>query len=125
MNPDQWMWVNALGLAPFDPARNVPRDVGLGGPSTEYLATAPMFGGIVNYPTIWWDEAGNPVLLDGDAAWSMAHDYQQATGQRFPKFHNINTAEWAAKSRSAQGGATRNALAGSYPLIQRNALGGQ
>lgn len=104
-------FVNALGLHPYDPALNKPQDVGLGGTSTEYLNTGSMYGGVTNYPQIWWDEQGNPILLTPEQAWLMSKDYQDATGVRFPQFDNVKVAEWAAKSRSAQGGAEKNALA--------------
>jgi len=108
-------------LMPFDPAVNKPKDVGLGGPSTEYLATDlhPQ-GGTFNYPSIWWDASGNPVLLEGDAAYDQALQYEQTTGQRFPFYpqdtlENLKTgnshAVDAAKMRSKNGGASYSTLA--------------
>lgn len=110
MDQARRLLINALGLAPYDPKVNKPQDIGLGGPSTEYLNTGPMFGGVVNYPQIWWGKDGKPVLLDPKAAWMFSKDYQEATGERFPAYDNIRVAEWAAKSRSAQGGAEKQKL---------------
>lgn len=99
-------------LHPFDPATNQPRDIGLGGPSTEYLGTATdAYGQPYNFPTIWWDDQGNPHLLDQSNALAFMDEYEALTGKYAPRFDSMGAAEWAAKNRSAQGGATDNALA--------------
>ena len=93
------------GMVPFDPRQHKARDIGLGGPSTEYLATEyDPTGKVMNYPQIWWDKAGNPRLLDPDAAYDMAQRYEQTTGESFPRFPSISAAEFAAENRSALGG---------------------
>lgn len=99
-------------VRPFDPAKDSPRDVGLGGPSTEYLITeqAPD-GSFWNIPSIWWDRDGAPILLDADAAMQMAVDYEARTGHKFPRFSSPGAGAFSAMNRSAMGGATDNALA--------------
>ena len=104
-----------FGLSPYDPAVNTPRDIGLGGPSTEYLATEydPQ-GQVMNYPTIWWDKQGNPTLLDPDAAYNQALAYEQNALKYFPRFPNIGAAEFAAENRSAMGGGDVGSLATTF-----------
>lgn len=103
------------GLKPFDPATDVPQDVGLGGPSTEYLAGSQDPGGNeFNYPQIWW-MGGQPVMLDPDAAYNQALQYEQATGQMFPRYTNAGAADFAAQNRSALGGAETSPLATLFP----------
>lgn len=108
-------------LIPFDPRIHTPKDVGFGGPSTEYLATDmhPQ-GGAFNYPSIWWDADGNPVLLEGDQAYEQALNYERTTGQRFPYYpHDTEGLLRAGKSdavksavhRSKTGGASHGLLA--------------
>ncbi len=93
------------GLRPYDPAVNQAQDVGLGGPSTEYLATGEdPYGQAFNYPTIWWDMSGNPVLLNGDQAYNQAVDYEVNSGVRFPRYDSIGQAETFAQHRSIMGG---------------------
>ena len=73
--------MDVLGLHPFDPKSDIPRDVGFGGVSTEYTRTMPMGGAGANVPSIWWDKTGNPyVLPDDDAPRAMAEEVQQKTG---------------------------------------------
>lgn len=101
-----------FGLAPFDPAVNQPRDLGFGGPSTEFTATAESPDGqIMNYPTIWWDKAGNPHLLQGDDAWDMAASYEANTGLHFPRYPTYGAADFAAENRSAMGGGLQGSIA--------------
>jgi hypothetical protein len=101
-----------FGLAPYDPRKNVPRDIGLGGPSTEFLATEyDPSGQVMNYPSIWWDKQGNPHLLEPDAAYQQALDYEQTALKSFPRFPNIGAAEFAAENRSAMGGGDVGPLA--------------
>lgn len=96
------------GLRPYDPAVNKPQDVGLGGPSTEYLATAnDPYGQPFNYPQIWYDMNGNPHLLEGDAAYNQAVDYEVNSGVRFPRYDTMGAAETFAQNRSIVGGAEK------------------
>lgn len=94
-----------FGLKPYDPNVNVAQDIGLGGPSTEYLATADdPYGAAFNYPTIWWDMMGNPQLLDGDQAYNQAIQYEVDSGVRFPRYESQGQAETFAQNRSLMGG---------------------
>jgi hypothetical protein len=94
-----------LGLEPFDPSKHDPQDLGLGGVSTEYLATDyDEKGRVINYPTVWFDRSGKAYFLP-KAALSLALDYEAATGKRFPRFDNTGEAVERAEHRSAMGGA--------------------
>lgn len=102
---------NILGLEPFDPAKHSPQDVGLGGMSTEYLATDyDLEGRPFNYPTIWFDQSGKAYHLP-DQAFSLAIDYEAATGKRFPRFDEVGQGAYSAMNRSAMGGAAQGLLA--------------
>lgn len=103
------------GMRPFDPAVDKPQDVGLGGPSTEYLtgATDP-WGNEFNYPRIWWVN-GKPTLLSPEAAYEQALKYEASTGKLFPRYRNPEAASFAAENRSAQGGAETGLLAQTWP----------
>jgi hypothetical protein len=95
-------------LIPFDPNKHEPVDLGLGGLSTEYLASeyAPN-NGVWNIPTIWFNsETNQAVLLDIDEAWEISRAYELSTGNMFPRFNNLPDAVAAAKERSNAGGAT-------------------
>lgn len=95
-----------FGYRPYDPSVNKPRDIGLGGPSTEYLATEnDPYGAAMNYPQIWWDMYGNPRLLDPQQSYNQAISYELASGERFPRYSSTGQAEFAAQNRSALGGA--------------------
>lgn len=101
-----------FGLRPFQPGRDTPRDVGYGGPSTEYLATdVDPYGAAINYPTIWWDMYGNPVTLEQAQAFDQALGYEQLSGKTFPRYMTVPQAVNAAEHRSANGGAEKNPLA--------------
>lgn len=103
------------GMKPFTPGKDVPQDVGLGGPSTEYLAgSTDERGNGFNYPTIWWI-GGQPVLLSPDDAYQKAIAYEAATGQYFPRYRNDEAASFAAENRSALGGASMGPLATMNP----------
>ena len=105
-------------LLPFDPRIHVPQDVGLGGASTEYLATDKLPNGLLfNYPTIWFDAVGNAHPLNGDAAYNQARQYEQETGRNFPRFLDVDTAVSAAKARSRLGGASSVPLMDWQPFI--------
>ena len=93
---------------PYDPDVNQPKDVGLGGLSTEYTASEiEPSGQAVNYPQIWWTPQGEPVLMEGDPAYNMMRRYEAMTSKQFPRFPNIGAAVWAAMNRSATGGGNR------------------
>lgn len=103
------------GLKPFDIATDTPQDVGLGGPSTEYLAGAQdPWGNEFNYPTIWWIN-GKPTLLSPDAAYEQALRYEASTGKLFPRYRNAEASGFAAENRSALGGAETGPLAQTWP----------
>lgn len=98
---------------PFDPSKHTPKDVGLGGPSTEYLITenAPD-GGFWNIPSIWWDKKGNPThIKDREQALALARHYEETTGKRFPRYGTPGAGSFAAMNRSAMGGASQGGLA--------------
>lgn len=103
-------------LAPFDPSTMKPKDVGLGGPSTEYLSTEyDQFGNALNVPLIWWDRDGNPHMMTPDNALALAQTYEaQNPGRRAPRYNNIGQAVEFAQHRSANGGAS------TTPLFRRN-----
>jgi hypothetical protein len=99
-------------MRPFDPAVNTPRDMGLGGPSTEYLLTVERGDGTYrNIPSIWWNGAGEPIHATDKMSELMADRYERETGETFPVFGSIDDAVNAAKERSARGGATHTPLA--------------
>ena len=51
-------------LIPFDPSIHAPQDIGLGGPSTEYLITIDgPDNQVLVVPSIWWHDKGNPIFL--------------------------------------------------------------
>lgn len=105
------MQVSKFGLRPYDPARDVAKDVGFGGPSTEYLATAQdPYGAAFNYPTIWYDMYGNAQVLDPQQAYDQSINYEQAAGIGFPRYKTIGNAVTAAENRSAMGGGDVGAL---------------
>ena len=104
------------GLEPFDPEKHKPRDIGKGGPSTELTLTedAPG-GGVWNIPSIWWDRDGNPAEVSRQDAHRLAVEYEEKTGERFPRFENSDAGVSAARERSASGGASKGRLAGPAP----------
>jgi len=116
-------------FVPFNPSIHEPKDIGLGGPSTEYLVTIDSPDGqVMVVPSIWWDKEGNPTFLGdletGDIAvediLKNVQEYEQETKQSFPRFgtagvpDNYRIADRFAASRSKAGGASK------VPLI--NAL---
>ena len=97
-----------FGLAPYDRSKNKPVDMGLGGLSTEYLATEyDANGNPFNVPQMWFDKNGNPVLLPNEDAIAQAAEYEALNGPKFRRFDNIGAGVEAAQHRSAQGGADR------------------
>lgn len=105
----------SFGLEPFDNSKHMPRDIGLGGPSTEYTASEyDAEGRPMTFPTIWWDKSGNPHKLPPRDALSMAEEYESATGLSFPRHDSFGTATEKAMHRSVSGGAERSKLASIY-----------
>lgn len=108
--------INAMNLVrygprPFDPAVNTPQDVGLGGLSTEYLATSEdPYGQPFNYPQIWYDMYGQPHLMSEQDAYNQAVNYELASGERFPRYDTVGQASVAAENRSMMGGAAKGKL---------------
>jgi len=100
-------------LVPFNTNLHVPQDVGLGGNSTEYLTsdyTSPSGSEVVNYPSIWWDNNGQPHVLDEASAYDAHLAYEGMSGKRAPRYANMELAIKAAKERSAEGGAATGPL---------------
>lgn len=98
-------------LQPFNALRMHPRDVGLGGPSTEYLASEyDQYQSPVNVPQIWWDQGGNPVMLSPEDALSMMALYEDQTKTYAPRYSDIGQAAEFAMHRSANGGAMTRPL---------------
>lgn len=107
-----------LGYRPYDGAIHSPSDMGLGGLSTEYLASEyHPFGEVMNYPQIWYDGRGEASLLSPDQAYEQAIAYEAITGKQFPRFDNMGGAEMSAMSRSAMGGGDVGPLA-KYPWVK-------
>ena len=102
-------------LEPFDNKKHTPQDVGLGGPSTEYLITVDSpDGGVMVIPSIWWDEEGKPQLIeDQDEAVSLALEYEKGNDKQFPRFapKAYKEADAFAQKRSKAGGASKEPLA--------------
>lgn len=113
-----------LAVRPYDPSRDHPTDMGLGGLSTEYLRTYDTpFGESVNVPSIWFTESGLPFLSPDP--YSTAMDYEAATGRLFPTYDTTDEAVTAAKMRSANGGAQHRALTDdNATILQRRRLFG-
>lgn len=104
--------LGGINLEPFDPAKHKPTDVGLGGPSTEYLMTEESPDAqFWNIPGIWWDANGKPVMADPDQAWAFAEEYEKRTGRRFPRFNSPGAGSFSAMNRSAMGGAMNGKIA--------------
>lgn len=101
-----------LPIRPFDPARDAPSDLGLGGMSTEVLETLETpSGDFVNIPSAWFLGDYGPFLV-GDPL-PFAHDYEMGTARPFPRFDSLDSAVSAAVQRSAMGGASHIALTDS------------
>lgn len=104
-----------FGLKPYQPGYNFPQDVGLGGISTEYVATDydPQ-GQVMNYPQIWYDQQGMANLLPQEQAMQQALAYEEGSGMRFPRFNSIGNADTFAQHRSIMGGAEQVPLASIF-----------
>jgi len=125
-------------LVPFDPEIHTPQDIGLGGPSTEYLVTIDSSDGeVMVVPSIWWDEEGNPELLgdvekiknnefgiDEDAVRNIVAEYEKETGNTFPRFgkagveDNYKLADAWAQQRSKDGGASEVPIKYSFTDLE-------
>lgn len=108
-------------FVPFNPSIHTPQDIGLGGPSTEYLITIDgPDGEVIVVPSIWWNDEGNPVFF-GDMQTNEINQqdileqvmrYEESTNERFPRFgkvgvpDNYRIADRFAQSRSQAGGAS-------------------
>lgn len=105
----------AKKLEPFDYRKHKPQDVGLGGPSTEYLVTLDSpDGGVWVVPSIWWDEEGNPTLVKNqDKVFELAKQYEKENNVMFPRFPQgeYKQADMFAQARSKAGGASKGLLA--------------
>lgn len=109
---DDYEDVINMALRPFNPNIDKPKDVGKGGPSTEYSITERMpDGSFANIPSIWWDSQSNPHMLETDQAIQQAVEYERVMGQQFPRYEAPGTAVEHAIHRSANGGATKRPLA--------------
>ena len=110
-------------LEPFDYTKHKPQDVGLGGPSTEYLITVDSpEGGVMVIPSIWWDEDGKPQLIeDQRQAIELAKIYETETKKQFPRFapQAYKEADMWAASRSKAGGASKGLLATDVELQKK------
>jgi hypothetical protein len=97
-------------LIPFDSRIHKPRDLGLGGLSTEYTATVDSpEGEVMIIPTIWWDEKGEPTLFKNiEEAMATALEYEKLQNRQFPRFPAgaYEEADKWAIDRSKAGGAT-------------------
>jgi hypothetical protein len=96
-------------LIPFDNNIHKPRDVGLGGLSSEYTATVDGPNGeVMVIPTIWWDEKGEPKLFENvEEARALALEYEKSDKKQFPRFPAgaYEQADKWAGERSKAGGA--------------------
>lgn len=106
-----------FGLRPYKPGYDFPQDVGMGGPSTEYVATDydPQ-GQVMNYPQVWYDQQGMANLLPPDQAMSQALAYENGSAMTFPRFNSIANADTFAANRSMMGGAEKTPLASLFGL---------
>jgi hypothetical protein len=109
-------------LVPFNSNKHKPLDVGNGVKMTEFLMTERSPEGTAwNIPSVWFDDdTGKPVRLRGDDAWNEALRYEKRTGNKFPRFKDLDSGIEAAKSRSDSGGATKESLVGRKSLIGNN-----
>jgi hypothetical protein len=105
----------AKKLEPFNFKKHKPQDVGLGGPSTEYLVTLDSpDGGVWVVPSIWWDDEGKPTLVENqDKVFEIAKQYEKENNVVFPRFPKgeYKQADMFAQARSKAGGASKGLLA--------------
>lgn len=124
MDPRQlaqdFLMYNALNRAPYDPKKNTPQDLGLGGESTEYSATVDTPQGTYkNIPQIWYDKQGKAQLYPEEVARSLAQLTERVTGRSFPEYTDLNQAVSDAEARSRGGGAERQSLLDYADMIKR------
>lgn len=114
----QW---NSLKLAPYNPKVNRPKDIGLGGPSTEYTATVDTPQGTYKViPQIWWGaKNGKPQLVPEDAARGLAALTERVMGRSFPEYPTPDQADLDAELRSKRGGAEQQSLMDYADEIRR------
>ena len=120
-------------LVPFDPEQHTPKDIGLGGPSTEYLVTIDSpEGEVMVVPSIWWNEEGEPTFLgnletneiDQNNILQLVQDYEKETKLSFPRFgkagveDNYKLADQWAMKRSKEGGASEVPLPYSFTDLE-------
>lgn len=106
-----------FGLRPYKTGYDFPQDVGLGGPSTEYIATEyDPSGRVMNFPQIWYDQQGVAHLLPQDDAYSRALAYEASSALRFPRYSSTGQADFYAQNRSALGGAETEPLAALFSI---------
>lgn len=113
-----------LPVRPFDPSTDKPANLGLGGLSTEVLETfqTPQ-GDYTNIPSAWFVGGNGPFMVDDPMP--LAHDYEVATRQSFPRYDDLDQAVWGARYRSASGGAEgRSINDDDATLMQRPPLFG-
>jgi len=102
----------AKKLEPFDYRKHKPQDVGKGEPSTEIITGVGLADGQeIIIPTVWWDEKGNPTVLDVKDAFKQALKYEKETGLQFPRKATPEEATAFAIARSKAGGASKGLLA--------------
>lgn len=108
-------------LHPFDPSVNKPRPNADGSVSTELTRTVQIGGQWVNVPSLWWG-AGSDVKdfgqMSDDQLAEFAGRYEAQTGQKFPRFPDLPTAELAAQGRSKAGGGESGGIT-SQPISPR------
>jgi hypothetical protein len=102
------------GLHPFDPEINKPRANPDGSFSTEISRTVQLpDGSWANVPSLWWGE-GQTVrdfgTMGDDQLAKFAAQYEQQTGQMFPRYSDISSAETAANARSDAGGGKQGPM---------------
>lgn len=98
-----------LPIRPYDTSSDVPRDIGLGGPSTEVLGTYDTpAGDFANVPQLWYLGNHGPFMVEDPIP--FAHDYEVATGRTFPRYDDLNSAIMGAQYRSGAGGAEARSI---------------
>ena len=109
------------GLHPFNPSVNKPRPNPDGSYSTEITRTVQLpDGSWANVPSLWWAD-GSTVrdfgTMSDDQLAAFAMRYEQMSGQSFPRYRDLGSAETAARGRSAAGGGTQGQLSQRPPVL--------
>lgn len=111
---------NSLKLAPYDPKKNTPQDLGLGGVSTEYTATVDTPQGTYKtIPQVWFRPSGKAQLVPEDLARYLAGLTERVTGRSFPEYQSVDEADLDASMRSRGGGAEKQSLMDYADEIRR------